>query len=151
MFLMCLIYSQVPSLLGHSPLYVRGAIRTPLCCFFARYRHINDQQIVNFTSKSYRQDDQIIYSWHCGAVFSFVNGLRGCKSEDLLQIFYCHSCCFHHSCDIFPGCCHINRRHFVFSFSHQKKPSAHQDKRFMRKDIYHAWRYLNRCSLNART
>lgn len=50
-FLMCLIYSQVPSLLGHSPLYIRGALRVPLCCFSALCGHINDQQIVNFTSK----------------------------------------------------------------------------------------------------
>ena len=49
MFLMCLIYSQVPSLLGHSPLYIRGALRVPLCCFSALCGHINDQQIVNFT------------------------------------------------------------------------------------------------------
>ena len=48
-FLMCLIYSQVPSLLGHSPLYIRGALRVPLCCFSALCGHINDQQIVNFT------------------------------------------------------------------------------------------------------
>lgn len=92
----------------------------------------------SLTSKSYCQDNQVIYRWHCGAILPFVNGLRCCKSKDFLQVLYGHSCRFHHSCDIFPGCCHIDRRHFVFSFSHQKKPSAHQDKRFMRKDIYHA-------------
>ena len=132
MFLMCLIYSQVPSLLGHSPLYIRGALRVPLCCFSALCGHINDQQIVNFTSKGYCQDNQVIYRRHGRPILPFVNGLRCCESEDFLQVFDRHSCGFHHSGYIFPGCCHIDRS-ISFSPFHIKKPSAHQDKRFMRK------------------